>query len=831
MFPPPDISVGGPGDVEKLRSFVDMLFGGHLASILVCEKCKKVSLTYEEFNDLSLSIKPEDYTKDRKRDRFKQFAKKLRGPFRQPGTRSSSVPPTDRTRRSLETPAHEEEPPVNEGPRRRSYEHMTGEDADQEERGEALDEVKELAHVGGTPPIVTVDDTEPFPDGNDEKDGQEPSHKDSEGKKDKGDHWGRFGRRLSVSVRMGMKALDPGSPSRSVERGRKGRHKDKEQDIEADKPPVRIAGTDSARTSFASIGSSAYDSGSDAGYQSDSGRMQVGSASSNPSPLSNPPLTAPPSETPSFSHSLSHNNIRRLPGLKGKRKKSARPPKPSKEEQAYLRQLLADVHVASSNPFTVLQQAITTGQTPSTAPQAAWTKMGHLPGIEECLRMFTAVEILDGENMVGCHRCWKIAHGLYKLKRHGDAKDEDDEDDDEAASGGDDENEGADSRNSGSPDKRDDPEFAAAQKDDAFTSVEEPLSSSPDLSLDGRVSPASTSALHSTQSASSLSDALSDNPSVLSAPATISTGMSHSPSDEDSSGRTGITGRTKPITYGGLPIPLISTTGPDSSASSTHPSTSTDVAPPDGAGTPRRLSSILGVSPSDDELLTPRGRRRPKTPDVMDAESDTSVSDYESDTDVSASTSVYSDTTSAPSASRSPVLSPHASTDDLPTARPPGLGKSDQAHSGAPLAKVSKSKQVILRRVYKRYLIADAPPILVVHLKRFQQTSKTYSMSFSGASGVKKLDEYVAFPEFLDIGPFLAPRREDFKSGEDGKIKGKHAEKDQLQCMYRLYAVVVHIGNMVRHSIDCTRADNDLCMLARRPLHRLYRATASALGH
>ena len=43
-------------------------------------------------------------------------------------------------------------------------------------------------------------------------------------------------------------------------------------------------------------------------------------------------------------------------------------------------------------------------------------KMGQLPGIEECLRMFTAVEALDGENMVGCRRCWKIANGMYKPK-------------------------------------------------------------------------------------------------------------------------------------------------------------------------------------------------------------------------------------------------------------------------------------------------------------------------------------------------------------------------------------------------------------------------------
>ena len=54
-----------------------MLFGGKLASFLVCDVCKKVSVTYEDFNDLSLSIKPEDYVKERKRDRFRFFAKNL----------------------------------------------------------------------------------------------------------------------------------------------------------------------------------------------------------------------------------------------------------------------------------------------------------------------------------------------------------------------------------------------------------------------------------------------------------------------------------------------------------------------------------------------------------------------------------------------------------------------------------------------------------------------------------------------------------------------------------------------------------------------------------
>ncbi|EGO03453.1 hypothetical protein SERLA73DRAFT_129766, partial [Serpula lacrymans var. lacrymans S7.3] len=62
---------------ERLISFVDMLFGGKLASVLVCQACKHVSHTYEDFNDLSLSIKAEDYARGRKRDKLKEFAKKI----------------------------------------------------------------------------------------------------------------------------------------------------------------------------------------------------------------------------------------------------------------------------------------------------------------------------------------------------------------------------------------------------------------------------------------------------------------------------------------------------------------------------------------------------------------------------------------------------------------------------------------------------------------------------------------------------------------------------------------------------------------------------------
>ena len=103
------------------------------------------------------------------------------------------------------------------------------------------------------------------------------------------------------------------------------------------------------------------------------------------------------------------------------------------------------------------------------------------------------------------------------------------------------------------------------------------------------------------------------------------------------------------------------------------------------------------------------------------------------------------------------------------------------------------------------------PPVLVVHLKRFQQIAKTHLISFS--HGFKKLDDYVTTPEYLDLTPFLVPRedygmgkrRKDRVDGEkvqrgEGGEEGKDEKrgKGEERCMYRLYAVVVHIGSIVR---------------------------------
>jgi hypothetical protein len=77
-------------------------------------------------------------------------------------------------------------------------------------------------------------------------------------------------------------------------------------------------------------------------------------------------------------------------------------------------------------------------------------------------------------------------------------------------------------------------------------------------------------------------------------------------------------------------------------------------------------------------------------------------------------------------------------------------------------------------------------------LKRFQQVSRTPISFFAS---LKKIDDFISFPEYLDLKPFIAPRREEFGL-RPAKIKNNKGAYNE-QVMYRLYAVVVHIGNMV----------------------------------
>lgn len=193
-----------------------------------------------------------------------------------------------------------------------------------------------------------------------------------------------------------------------------------------------------------------------------------------------------------------------------------------------------------------------------------------------------------------------------------------------------------------------------------------------------------------------------------------------------------------------------------------------------------------------------------------------------------------------------PILGTPAKVSTFPPSPTPTPG-SESTPAVKSASRPKKKKETLLRPAYKRYLVSVPPPVLVIHLKRFQQLSSSSSSGLAsfaerlaagfspphssgggrstsssggfgggfagfggiGGGGFKKLEDFVSFPEWLDLSPFLAPKKESVvpakKSKSKLKKKGRSKDVEESmgwnaedeRCMYRLYAVVVHIGNMV----------------------------------
>ncbi|KDQ60124.1 hypothetical protein JAAARDRAFT_32498 [Jaapia argillacea MUCL 33604] len=900
--PPPSVPL--PLSSEPLASFPDMLFGGHLTSLLICEKCKHISSTYEPFNDLSLSLKPEDYVRGRKRERLKRLAKKFRiggssgkgegkekkglvglgisssstsgagisstsgagisvgagvsgttlgrtatstggkpisiGPLPTRFGRSSSVPPSPSRISTDFVGEGEGDVPVNEGRRRRSVEtgRLDGGGSDGEgaveggvgsagEVGEASEEAREeeVEMKGGKGEVKEgaedvglegrrgrererevgfVDQAKP------EKTKKEKEKLDVKGKdkekldvkgKDKDkeeDGWVKLGRRISTT--MGLGKWDKDKRGRSKERGR--RSVDAERSVEKVNEVDEKEGVGSV-VSTSSVPPPLPTKDSIPGGQETAPPSSVAELAVRPrdfAPRVPSPLPVVASSADSTLSTAPSTSIPRIPMIKrasspsvpGKPTKTPRPPKLTREESAYLRRILADIPLHNSSPFTLFRTPSFTGTNPTHSPtplptsniaHSLWAKLGQITSVEECLRLFTAVEVLEGENMVGCRRCWKIANGkLSEVKRRSK--------DDEGEVGVDGLEEDSEDSDSGEPE----PEPEETVGEVVGPSV--PPSPVPSENLSDATSTISFGARSAPLPTES--EKLEGSSSESQTP--------HFPSLP-------LDGRTTPFasspelpipSFGGLPIPVISTTEVDNASSpipseSTKDSLASVVSPK--LSQLERLRDSPAASSSKDSLQAPKvkyGQSSQRT-GKKERESSSSSDDESSsgsDTDASGSTS-FTDT----SLVASPAASPSASQeriDGVPSSTSHTLVPDNSSSSSA--TSIPRSKQVILRRAYKRYLIATPPPVLVIHLKRFQQVSRNPMMSFS--SGFKKLDDYVSFPEFLDLQPFLAPKKEDFglgkkgKGGMIGKVDGK-GKADGGRCMYRLYAVVVHIGNML----------------------------------
>ncbi|KAF9788165.1 cysteine proteinase [Thelephora terrestris] len=695
--PQPHATPDTPGipPEEKLQSFIDMLFGGKLTSFLVCETCKHISHTYEDFNDLSLSIKPEDFAKERKRNKFKSFAKKF-------AVRSDNDPPPMSRASSVPPDPVRKNPPENipevTDPRVRSQEdlhELVDSDADLSLNPNSLSSPAVLVPNGPHIEFVEPDkDKKPDPD-----------------------RW--------VKLKRFSRGVQGKKNERSRSRGRSSRLVDEYL------KPVLIPSDTSGQ------------------HATDYTLPSTREATPNPSEKSSRAVSPhhPKSIKPLISDIVhSYGN-----GKSHKDKLTA-------AKSAYLRHILADVTPA--NPFSALLSGVSNVGAPAQNGYTLWNKLSQIPSVEESLRMFTSVEMLEGENMVGCRNCWKIAN--RPEENQGDSSDtsESDKDVRELSPGS--------------------PGSASSSLSPLPPSVARSVTS--ESVLDSSQPPPrsiSASAISLVHNHSSL--ALENKgPSTISLPATVElAGLPPKPpplrldrpipGDDKSPDLSPDV--SHPATYAGFTIPVISTTGPETPMTS---STTSPTLPP---------TSIYNLASAS--LNPPRLLRR-RTPRRQPVDSDSSDDSFD-DTDASLSDA---------SSPRSAPVSPFASQEELH--KNPSIDAVLSSPKPIPHSpelekpKVPRSKQVVMRRFYKRYLIADPPLILVVHLKRFQQTSRIPFMSFS--AGFKKLDEYVTFPEYLDITPFLAPNKGDFglpirKLRQSNRAKGK--------CMYRLYAVVVHIGNIL----------------------------------
>ncbi|KAJ3748007.1 cysteine proteinase [Lentinula detonsa] len=766
----------------RLTSLSDMLFGGQLTSILVCQKCKNVSQTYEDFNDLSLSIKAEDYAREKKRDKLKKFARKM---YDASGIRSSSVPPAQNTNGIV----HHEPIFSPDESRRRSLDGLTNGNSDN-----TITDDEDAVIVDVYTDNESTEKPLPRPPGpgphtSDEKHLEfavAPKLVRSDKSKDK-DGWARIGRRISMSVGIGKKGKEKERSSRSMtrrsadlstERSRSPIVESVQQpEIRLSRPSLSPERPQSTPPIFLKRAITSQD--------------QVTSKKLKPRPQSlTPNHSASAIPTANSSSSKSHPPHHHWP-------KSPKLPKSSKAEAEYLRAILADIHtahVSGTNAFDFLTNW--THSSPGDDPQATgssssalattWlAKLGQLPlaGIEECLRMFTAVEVLDGENMVGCRRCWKLANGWYedRTKKREEKRgrerirEESEEDEDDTD----------DSEDEDDEDYDDEPE-SEIENVNAFSVISSP----PDVSGSSMPEASSNAAFQN------LPDATKQEAPAFGTSARSATGFSESH----------------------RPIPLICTTHAE--AEGRH-SPSLATAKPEGKSfslQSKLPAPQLDASEGFEELLLSDSSNS-KTHLKADVKT-LSTADYESDGEESDVTSI-STATSALASGQSldsladtsitgPSINPSAASSEAN-----GRQSSSQTRPSPTRKKHRKKSQgakpVIMRPAYKRYLIATPPPVLVIHLKRFQQTSKNPIMSFS--SGLKKLEDYVAFPEYFDLTPFLAPKKEDFGLGKQGKKFNDGVERrskdDKERCMYRLYAVVVHIGNMLGgHYISYTALPN-----------------------
>ena len=87
--------------------------------------------------------------------------------------------------------------------------------------------------------------------------------------------------------------------------------------------------------------------------------------------------------------------------------------------------------------------------------------------------------------------------------------------------------------------------------------------------------------------------------------------------------------------------------------------------------------------------------------------------------------------------------------------------------------RTQKNEKHVYTNAKKQMLISLAPPILTLHLKRFQQAG----------FNLRKVNRHIKFPEVIDLAPFCT-------------VKCKNVAEGNTKVLYSLYGVVEHSGTM-----------------------------------
>ncbi|XP_004713153.1 ubiquitin carboxyl-terminal hydrolase 16 isoform X2 [Echinops telfairi] len=92
---------------------------------------------------------------------------------------------------------------------------------------------------------------------------------------------------------------------------------------------------------------------------------------------------------------------------------------------------------------------------------------------------------------------------------------------------------------------------------------------------------------------------------------------------------------------------------------------------------------------------------------------------------------------------------------------------------GGPKTNIKGGRKRVYTNAKKQMLISLAPPVLTLHLKRFQQAG----------FNLRKVNRHIKFPEILDLAPFCT-------------LKCKNVAEENTRVLYSLYGVVEHSGTM-----------------------------------